>query len=73
MAQSNDSKEPCGVQCTDTDDLPVPTFEFTPINDVSNVEKDATCDVLAVVKEVGELGSITSKATQKPVSQARRN
>jgi hypothetical protein len=36
-------------------------------------DQQACIDILAVVKEVGELGSITSKATQKPVSQARRN
>lgn len=43
--------------------------------DIERMQADqrACEDILAVVKEVGELGSITSKATQKPVSQARRN
>jgi hypothetical protein len=46
--------------------------EFT---DIERIQADqrACEDILAVVKEVGELGSITSKATQKPVSQACPN
>lgn len=61
-------------------------FNFTSIGDLGNVEKDAVCggwlfasdavhrlmetDVIGIVKEVGEVGNITSKATQKPVSLA---
>lgn len=42
-------------------------FDFVDLSGISELEKDQMCDILAVVKEVGELGSITSKATQRPV------
>jgi replication factor A1 len=47
----------------------VPSFDFATIADVANVEKDGTCDILAVVKEVGEMGTITSKATQREIKK----
>ena len=42
-------------------------FDFVDLSQISELEKDQMTDVLAVVKEVGDLGSITSKATQRPV------
>ena len=54
-------------QCTDTDNVPEMRFDFVDLSGISELEKDQMCDILAVVKEVGELGSITSKATQRPV------
>ena len=56
-------------QCTDTENVPQLRFNFVQLAELANVEKDATCDIIAVVKEVGELGSITSKATQRPISK----
>jgi replication factor A1 len=47
--------------------VPQVKFSFVPLNQLTDVEKDSICDVIGVVKEVGELGSITSKATQKSV------
>lgn len=53
-------------QCDD-DSVPQIKYNFQRIGDLAEVEKDAMTDVIGVVKEVNELGSVTSKATQKPV------
>jgi replication factor A1 len=40
-------------------------YNFTKIGDLNSVEKDATIDVIGVLKEVGEVSTITGKNTQK--------
>lgn len=55
------------VQCTDTSDVPQVKFSFVELSGLQDLDKDATCDVIGIVKDVGELGSITSKATQRSV------
>lgn len=61
---NNTEVSPC-----DDDAVPQIKYKFTPIDQLGNHEKDEILDVLAVVKDVGELGSINSKATQKPFSK----
>ncbi|KAI1662661.1 replication factor-a protein [Daldinia decipiens] len=46
--------------------VPQARFNFVNIEELQNVEKDATVDVIGVLKEVGEVSSITSKNTGKP-------
>jgi replication factor A1 len=46
--------------------VPQVKFSFVNINELQNVEKDATVDVIGVLKEVGETSQITSKNTGKP-------
>ena len=50
----------------DTRDVPQVRFNFTTIEDLQNVEKESTIDIIAVVREVGEISQIKSKSTQKP-------
>lgn len=50
----------------DSRDVPQVRFNFTTIADLQNVEKETTVDVIAVVREVGEISQIKSKSTQKP-------
>jgi replication factor A1 len=45
--------------------VPKVNFNFVALADLEQVDKDAVIDVLGVVKEVGPLDQITSKATQK--------
>jgi replication factor A1 len=45
-------------------------YNFKGIGELGDCQKDELCDVIGVVKEVHELGSVTSKATNKPVSRA---
>ncbi|KAI5776609.1 hypothetical protein EDC01DRAFT_625059 [Geopyxis carbonaria] len=60
MFQSSTNIQPC-------EDSSVPQIKLNIVKlaDLEQVEPGAMVDVLAVVKEVGELGSITSNATQK--------
>ncbi|KAF3934837.1 hypothetical protein ABW19_dt0201204 [Dactylella cylindrospora] len=49
----------------DADDIPMPTFNFVTLEDLQTAEKDAVVDVIGVIKEIGDVSSITSKTTQK--------
>ncbi|KAI8943935.1 replication factor-A protein [Xylaria longipes] len=46
--------------------VPQVRFNFVNISDLQSVEKDATVDVVGVLKEVGEVSQITAKSTGKP-------
>ncbi|VBB75142.1 Putative Replication factor-A protein [Podospora comata] len=50
----------------DQSSVPQVRFNFCNIQELQSVEKDATVDVLGVLKTVHEVSSITSKSTQKP-------
>ncbi|PIL24266.1 replication protein A [Ganoderma sinense ZZ0214-1] len=54
-------------ECADATDVPAMKFNFVSIGNLQDVAKDSTIDVIGVVKEVGELSSITSKATSKVI------
>jgi replication factor A1 len=53
----------------DQDNKPQIRFNFTKIGDLDSVEKDSTIDAVGVLKEVGEVNSITSKTTNKDFSK----
>ncbi|KAF8315225.1 replication factor-A protein 1 [Clavulina sp. PMI_390] len=57
------------VECMDTVDAPQIRYNFVGLDQMENLQKDQTCDVLGVVHEVGPLGEITSKTTNKKVSK----
>lgn len=50
----------------DADNVPQVRYNFTTVSDLQTIEKDSTIDIIAVLKEVGEVSQITSKSTQKP-------
>lgn len=50
----------------DQTNVPQVRFNFCTIQELQNVEKDNTVDVIGVLKEVGEVSEITSKNTGKP-------
>ena len=50
----------------DQENVPQVRYNFTTISDLQDVEKDATIDVIGVLKEVADVTQITSKSTQKP-------
>ncbi|CDO73580.1 hypothetical protein BN946_scf185014.g50 [Trametes cinnabarina] len=54
-------------ECTDATDVPTVKFNFVDIAGLQELPKDAICDVIGIVKEVGELSAITSKATNKEI------
>ncbi|WWC88776.1 uncharacterized protein L201_003689 [Kwoniella dendrophila CBS 6074] len=64
MFENQTEIEPC-----DDDSVPQVKFNFKGIDDLGNTQKDELCDVIGIVKEVGELGSVTSKATNKPFAK----
>jgi replication factor A1 len=50
----------------DQSSVPQVRFSFCNIQDLQSVDKDATVDVIGVLKEVQEVSQIVSKTTQKP-------
>ncbi|KAL2017004.1 hypothetical protein VTK56DRAFT_2685 [Thermocarpiscus australiensis] len=50
----------------DQSSVPQIRFNFCSIQELQDVEKDATVDVIGVLKEVQEVSQIVSKTTQKP-------
>ncbi|KAK3301326.1 uncharacterized protein B0H64DRAFT_429213 [Chaetomium fimeti] len=50
----------------DQSSVPQVRFNFCTIQELQEVEKDATVDVIGVLKDVGKADQITSKTTQKP-------
>ncbi|KAJ7481204.1 hypothetical protein B0H11DRAFT_2024671 [Mycena galericulata] len=56
-------------ECLDTVNVPAVKYNFVPLAELESQSKDATCDVLAVVKQVGEVGQITSKATNREITK----
>ncbi|KAG5921079.1 hypothetical protein E4U61_007153 [Claviceps capensis] len=50
----------------DQSNVPQVRFNFCTIQDLQNVEKDNTVDVIGVLKDVGEVTSFTSKNSGKP-------
>lgn len=50
----------------DQTSVPQVRFAFVNIQELQSVEKDATVDVVGVLKEVGEVSQITAKSTGKP-------
>ncbi|KAI0179132.1 replication factor-a protein [Hypoxylon sp. FL1284] len=50
----------------DQSSVPQVRFNFVSIQELQSVEKDATVDVVGVLKEVGEVSQITAKSTGKP-------
>jgi len=50
----------------DTGNVPQVKYNFYNIESLQQVEKDATIDIIGVIKEVGDVSSITSQKTGKP-------
>ncbi|KAG9315620.1 hypothetical protein JVU11DRAFT_3262 [Chiua virens] len=56
-------------ECVDVVNLPMIKYNFIPLASLEQLQKDATCDVIAIIKEVFPLGEIISKATNKSVAK----
>ncbi|KAF8558347.1 replication factor-A protein 1 [Imleria badia] len=56
-------------ECVDTTNLPMIRYNFIPLSTLETLQKDATCDVIGIVKEVGPLGEVISKASNKSVAK----
>ncbi|KAG0636561.1 hypothetical protein HOY80DRAFT_350874 [Tuber brumale] len=53
-------------KCNDVDDgLPMARFNFVQFSELESIQNDGIIDVIGVIKEVGEVAPIQSKATQK--------
>lgn len=51
------------------DQVPSVRYAFVPISAIVNLEKDSNCDVVGVIAETGDLGSIVTKTTGKTLSK----
>ncbi|KAI9141906.1 hypothetical protein BKA69DRAFT_1071907 [Paraphysoderma sedebokerense] len=56
-------------ECRDTDNVPTIKFNFQSLDRLGSCEKDTTIDVVAIVKECGELSQLISKTTQRPLTK----
>ncbi|KAG2362493.1 replication factor-A protein 1 [Suillus spraguei] len=54
-------------ECLETTSVPMMKYNFVELASLEKLERDNTCDVIGVVKEVGPLGEITSKATNRTI------
>ena len=54
-------------KCNDQKSVPQVRFQFVNLQNISDVDKDATIDVLGILKETHDLGQVTSKTTQKAI------
>ncbi|KAG9244496.1 putative RFA1 protein [Calycina marina] len=50
----------------DSDEVPQVQYNFSTVGDLQTIEKDATIDIIAVLKEVHEVSQIVSKTTSRP-------
>lgn len=50
----------------ESEGVPQVRYNFTNISALQEVDKDATIDIICVLKEVAEMSQIVSKSTQKP-------
>ncbi|WWC62468.1 uncharacterized protein I303_105064 [Kwoniella dejecticola CBS 10117] len=64
MFENQTEISPC-----DDDSVPQVKYNFKGIDALGETQKDELCDVIGVVREVGEIGSVTSKATNKPFAK----
>ncbi|RDA91313.1 hypothetical protein CP533_1578 [Ophiocordyceps camponoti-saundersi (nom. inval.)] len=53
-------------KATDQADVPQVRFNFCTIQELQAVDKDSTVDVIGVLKDVGDVGEITSKKDGRP-------
>jgi replication factor A1 len=56
-------------ECVDTTNLPMIKYNFVPLSSLETLQKDAICDVIGIVKEVGPLAEVIIKATNKSVAK----
>ncbi|KAJ8088096.1 60S acidic ribosomal protein P1 [Marasmius tenuissimus] len=50
-------------ECLDTTSVPILKYNFVKLDELANLNPDAICDVIAIVKEIGELQELTSNKT----------
>lgn len=65
------NKETSVIPCDDAPDLPSVQFEFLPIGELENRNKDALVDVIGICKSYEDVTKITVKSTNREV--AKRN
>ncbi|KAL1732495.1 hypothetical protein EV714DRAFT_206529 [Schizophyllum commune] len=55
--------------CLEAADVPTIKYNFVKLDALQEVPKDSNCDVIGVVKEVGELSEITTKTTNRTMKK----
>ncbi|KAI0748563.1 replication factor-a protein [Daedaleopsis nitida] len=60
-------------ECLDVTDVPAVKFNFVEINKLEEIAPDTNCDIIGVVKDVGDLTTITSKASNKEIPKRELN
>ncbi|KAJ7461513.1 hypothetical protein FB451DRAFT_1562794 [Mycena latifolia] len=54
-------------ECLDPVNVPLVKYNFVALGDLESQNKDSTCDVIGLVKEISDLSEITSKATNRQI------
>ncbi|KAI6005784.1 hypothetical protein EDD15DRAFT_2384466 [Pisolithus albus] len=55
-------------ECLEPSNLPMIKYSFVPLSQLEELQKDSVCDVICIVKEIGDLTEIISKAN-RPVTK----
>ncbi|KAK6519383.1 Replication factor A protein 1 [Arthrobotrys megalospora] len=53
------------AKAEDDEDVPMPKYNFVTLEALQNTDKDAQIDVIGVLKEIGDVSTMTSKQSQK--------
>jgi replication factor A1 len=56
-------------ECHETDNLPKITFNIIPISEIANKQANDFVDIIGVVKSVGDLTTIVTKATNREIKK----
>ncbi|KAF7322414.1 Replication protein A subunit [Mycena chlorophos] len=56
-------------ECLDLTNAPTIKYNFVPLDQLETIAKDATCDVIAIVKEATETNEIYSKASSRNITK----
>ncbi|KAH7923565.1 replication factor-a protein [Leucogyrophana mollusca] len=54
-------------EVTDVSELPQIKYNFVPLSGLEELQKDSTCDVIGIVQEIGPMGEIISKASNRTI------
>ncbi|KAJ3900880.1 hypothetical protein F5879DRAFT_1004285 [Lentinula edodes] len=56
-------------ECFETTNLPMIKYSFVTLGELQNLNKDSTCDVIAILKEYSDVNEITSRATNRTMKK----
>ncbi|KAI6166844.1 hypothetical protein EDD17DRAFT_1541509 [Pisolithus thermaeus] len=56
-------------ECLEPSSLPMVKYNFVPLSQLEELQRDSVCDVICIVKEVGDLEEVVSKANRRLIKR----